>query len=183
MYRNYIHREPEHVVTELKHLTNEYGITHIRFTDECFTLNKKVTINLCKHLERLGMTYIWITRTDCVDKDILQALHDSGCTHIFYGIESGSQRILDSMNKGTTVKKNLEAINLTHRYDINVKVLLIHGYPGETEEDRELTIKFMKAANPKLFVLSQWTDSDFFYPDSSEEWKSFGNRIKSCLRG
>lgn len=181
MYRKVVYRESEHVVKELNQLKSEYGIEHVRFTDDCFTLNKKRTIALCNAIAKLGITYICITRTDRVDHDILRALAQSGCLQIFYGIESGSQKILDAMCKGVTVQQNIEAIKMTQHYGIKVKALLLFKYPGETDEDRQLTLDFMKVAQPDLYVLSKWSDSDFFYPDNDTEWLDFKKRISECI--
>lgn len=181
MYKQVIYRDPSHVVEELNQLKSEYGIQHVRFTDDCFTLNKKRTIELCQYVAKTGLTYVCITRTDRVDRDILQALADSGCTQIFYGIESGSQRILDAMQKDLTVEQNITAIKLTQEYGIKAKALLMIGYPGETEEDKQMTLDFVKVSQPDLWVLSKWTTGDYFYADNDPEWLGFKNRISECL--
>lgn len=181
MYRQYIYRTPEHILQEWDQLWKDYGIQHIRFSDDCFTANKKHTLELCEALTTRPQTYICITRTDRVDSEIFKALADSGCVQIDFGIESGSQRILDLMGKEVTVEQNLKSIQLAHEHGIKVKAFLMMNYPSETDTDRESTIQFVKDAKPEFFQLASYTSNDYFYLDNDTQWINFRSRIEQCI--
>jgi radical SAM superfamily enzyme YgiQ (UPF0313 family) len=81
-------------------------------------------------------------------------MKESGCVHVEYGFESGSQRVLDLMNKKTTIERNAKAALLTRRSGIRFQGNFIAGYPGETEDDFKRTVSFMRAARPNNIALN-----------------------------
>jgi radical SAM superfamily enzyme YgiQ (UPF0313 family) len=87
-------------------------------------------------------------RVDAVDKELFKVMKKAGCVQIVYGCESGSQRILDRLQKKTTVEKNYEAIRLTKEAGLTVEANIMIGLPEETEEDFLATIEFLKKAKP-----------------------------------
>ncbi len=176
-------RAPELIRQELEYVKRNYGVKHVRFVDDCFTANKKYTLSLCHAIEDLGMTFIIITRTDRVDKEILEALREAGCVQVDFGIESGSQRLLDVMNKRLTVEQNARAIELAHEVGIHIKAFLMMNYPGETEDDRKQTLEFIKRTQVDDFTLSvyQPLSGGYFYPDSNIEFQSFKAKVSESI--
>ena len=85
-------------------------------------------------------------RVDCISDEILDAIRKYTIGWVFFGIESGSERMLKAMKKGTTPEKNLEAVELAHRCGAKVGGSFIVAYPGETEEDYQATLDFMDEA-------------------------------------
>ena len=93
------------------------------------------------------MTFVASSRVDRVDKKLLKNLKSSGLRTIYYGVESGSQRILDLMKKGITLKNVEDAVSMAKDVNLEVLTSFILGYPGETEEDMNTTIDFSTKLN------------------------------------
>jgi len=150
------YHSPRHVVKELKQVMATYGVSHFRFIDDIFTLQKRRIETLCNLIIKDGLhiTWVCITRADKVNESLLKTMRDAGCIEVHIGCESGSQRVLDSMNKRITVRQNIEAIHLIKKVGMRAKVYLMTNYPGETEADVEMTKKFMEEARPDKYTLS-----------------------------
>jgi len=130
------HRSPEKIVDELEFLQRHWGVESVTFADELLTANKKFLLALCKEIVDRGIKMHWncFSRVDTIDTEMLTSMKAAGCWLIGYGVESGSQAILDAMNKKTTVEKARETIALTKKHDIFPKATMMYGYPGETKE-------------------------------------------------
>ncbi|MCX5677936.1 MAG: radical SAM protein [Candidatus Omnitrophica bacterium] len=139
-------RSPQNVFEEVSLLVKRYGYEAVMFFDDTMTVDRKRMKEICDRLKQLSVIYRCFIRSDTVDGDILRRMRESGCVEVGVGIESGSQRILDTINKGETVKKNLEAIKLCHRYGIRVKGFFIIGLPGENRESIKETTDFLEEA-------------------------------------
>jgi radical SAM superfamily enzyme YgiQ (UPF0313 family) len=128
----------------------------VLFVDEILTLRKKRIHEMCDEIIRRGLKFEWIanTRADCVDYPLLKHMHRAGCRRIYYGWESGSQRMLDVLKKDLTPEEIIEAAKMTRRAGIWAKVYLIVGSPGETAEDIEESEKVLRLAGPDLVRVS-----------------------------
>lgn len=178
------YHSPERMVMEMKTVTEQYDVTHFRFVDDIFTLNRERVARFCnlKRREREHATWICITRADKLDRELLNDMCYAGCKEIHIGVESGSQRVLDLMNKNIPVSTLIKTITRIKEANIRVKIYLIYGYPGETEDDREKTMMFMKKARPDKVTVSQYTPSGgWFYPDEDKSYSMFKERcIELC---
>ena len=119
-----------------------------------FTINYNWLTNYHQELKRRGLKlpFETISRADRMMKDeILETLADLGCYRIWIGSESGSQRILDAMQRGVTVEQVQWATHAAQRHGIQVGMFLMWGYEGETLDDIEATITHVKKANPNVF--------------------------------
>src|SRR5206468_1294719 len=94
--------------------------------------------------------YECLSRVDLVDREILSGLRDTGCFRIWYGAESGSQKVLDSMLKGTTVGQVREAARITQELGMQAGFFILLGYPDETTSDIRETITFLKETRPDV---------------------------------
>ena len=150
MWKRWRHRSPENVLDEIELLNKKFNIKHFLFNDDCFSVNKKVTIELCSGIVARGLNIVFdiVTRTDCIDEEILRALKDAGCYQINYGIETASPRLLKIMGKPVDVDVSEKAIRLTNNYDIRSTALLIAGCVGESHETINDTIDFLNKAQP-----------------------------------
>ena len=121
-----------------------YGIREIQFRDDNFTVFRKRLLELCKKLENANLDLVWSStgRVDTVTPEVLKAMKEAGCWQIWFGIESGSQRILDLTQKGTTIEGIRKAIKWTREAGIKPCGFFIIGHPGETKESIQETIKF-----------------------------------------
>ena len=149
-------RSTELIVDEVEHIVKAYNPGVILFVDEILTLRKKRIHEMCDEILRRGVKFEWIanTRADCVDYPLLKHMHRAGCRRIYYGWESGSQRMLDVLKKDLTPEQIVEAARMTRRAGIWAKVYLIVGSPGETAEDIEETEKILRLAGPDLVRVS-----------------------------
>ena len=130
-------RSMRDVVHEMGILNEKYGITYFNICDELFGYPKKRVFEFQDELEErdLKISYFCAVRADTVDKETLQSLKASGCKFINFGFESSSQKVLDLMNKHTTVKQNIEAIELSKEMGFETTGLnFIWGNPGDTDK-------------------------------------------------
>ena len=128
-------RSPENIVAELKELKGR-GIKNVHIMDDLFVFNKPHlyrVIDLIKK-DKLKMKLKVRARTNFIDEEILQKLKEIGVNNIVFGIESGSQKILDQMNKKTTVEMNENAIRMAKKAGMDCYADIFIGYPGETPE-------------------------------------------------
>lgn len=143
-------RSPKNVVDELARLESDYGANAFTFYDDTLTLNKDRILKICKEIRRRGLSLPWDcqTRVDAVSKEILIEMKKAGCQQIFFGVESGSQKILDIIGKGTTVEQNERAIRMAREVGLFVSISVIIGHPGETIETMNQTVEFIKKTRP-----------------------------------
>ncbi|MFQ5985730.1 MAG: B12-binding domain-containing radical SAM protein [Thermoplasmata archaeon] len=146
----YRHRSPGNVVGEILEVKTRYGPGMVRFADDILTINRRKFMELADEIERAGaqIPFECLTRVDLVDKEVLQRLVDIGCRKILYGVESGSQRVLDSMKKGIKVQEVHEISRLTRALGMEQYWFLIYGYPPEDIHDLRLTIDMVRRLQP-----------------------------------
>ncbi|MDD5571322.1 MAG: radical SAM protein [Bacteroidales bacterium] len=138
-------RSVENIMLEIDFLRKKYGIKAIYFCDDTLTLKKSWLKQLCDELAKRKMQWICGTRVDVVDEKILQMMKFSGCKYISYGIESGSNKVLnDIIKKETTIEQAERILKLTRKVGIGIIANYMFGLPGETEEDMKLTLKAIK---------------------------------------
>tara|TARA_B100000315_G_scaffold73810_1_gene67609 strand:+ start:145 stop:1611 length:1467 start_codon:yes stop_codon:yes gene_type:complete len=140
-------RSIPHVLEEIRMLKEEFGVGAIFFNDELLIMGKKRGYELCEALKPLNIKWCGQARVDTVELDLLKCMKDAGCVDIGLGIESGSQRILDAMNKRSTVEKNISAIEAVKEAGLNTVAQCIYGYPGENSETVNETIDFFRRAD------------------------------------
>jgi coproporphyrinogen III oxidase-like Fe-S oxidoreductase len=107
-------------------------------------LNKENVKNICKSIKELNLSWATLSRVDRLDNNTLEVMKDSGCYELEIGVEAGSQKILDLMNKRITIQQIKEGLRLSYEAGINNKVFLIHGFPGENYETTMNTIELLE---------------------------------------
>jgi len=134
------------VIDEIQYLVKQYHVKVISFQDDNLFMNKPRVKEICQKLINSNMSIIWAcnARVDNVDSDILKLAYQAGCRQIFFGLESGSQRMLDVLNKKTTIEQNIKAIQMCHEIGIRVTSTFMIGNPTETVEDIRMTQQFIK---------------------------------------
>ncbi len=125
-------------------LKNEFKLEEIYFGDELFLSSKSKFRELAPRLSALNVPWAGQARVNLVDKEFLELIKNTNCVGMGYGIESGSQKILNNMNKKITVKQIESAMNYTQQLKIPIKVQLIFGYPGEDETTLQETIDLFR---------------------------------------
>lgn len=141
-------------VDEVQYLCETFNPDQLWYADDVFTINHRWLYKFAAELKRrnLRLPFETISRADRMMKDdVLATLADMGCYRIWIGSESGSQRILDAMERRVTVEQVQWATKAAQRYGIEVGMFLMWGYDGETIDDIEATIDHVKQANPDIF--------------------------------
>lgn len=150
MGARYRHRSPESVVHEMKILYDRHGVDYFHFVDDEFVLYKRFIHRFCRLVKELsakaGRKITWgcSGRVNLMTEDLIAAMADAGCVLIGYGIESGSQRMLDLIKKQVSVEQAKNAVRLTKKYLGWADCSFMIGYPGETKETIQETIHFCK---------------------------------------
>ncbi|MFH1054954.1 MAG: radical SAM protein [Candidatus Altiarchaeota archaeon] len=136
-------RSVNNVMDELRYLKS-MGIDEIYFDDQTFGANRERTIRLLDSMvdEGLNMGWCAFSRVDVVDETLLTKMVTAGCHTLMFGVESGSQEILDINNKGITKEKILETFKLCKKHGIGIVATFLFGLPEEMKETAEETIRF-----------------------------------------
>lgn len=140
-------RSVDNVVKEIKEIISVYDVRNFEFFDDMFTCDKKRLIEFKEKVKDLNISYRCNGRADVLDPEVYALLKESGCTMICFGIESGSQRMLNLMRKGTTVEKNYMTIKFAQDAGLIATGYFIVGFPGETKESIQETMEFVKKSN------------------------------------
>jgi len=160
-------RSVERVAEEIKRVIKDYNCRVFKFADDIFTVDKRRTAKLCEMFAPLGIRFRIDTRVGIDTREDYEMLYKAGCRMIVFGIESGSQRLLDAMNKQTTVEQGLQAIEWAKEAGLTVRAFFIFGFPGENRETIRETKEFIKLAKPDQFFISTFVP----YP-STDVWRN-----------
>ncbi|MCG2710022.1 MAG: TRC40/GET3/ArsA family transport-energizing ATPase [Thermodesulfovibrionales bacterium] len=137
-------RTVANVLDELEQIYKEFGVRYVRFVDDLVVVNKKWAIELCRGMRERGLNDLsWACdgRVGLMSEELLEELKMANCKVIFYGVEFGNQRILDLCKKGFKIKQVKETIEMTSKVGISSYGYFMMGYPTETIETVEDTIK------------------------------------------
>lgn len=147
----YTSRSPRNVVEEMKLVKSTINPDRLWFCDDIFGLKPGWVAQFSEEVLRQDavIPFKCLSRVDLLLKeDAIRNMARSGCKSVWVGAESGSQKVLDAMEKGTTVEQIYEATRLLKQAGIRVGFFLQYGYPGETREDIALTLKMVKECLP-----------------------------------
>jgi anaerobic magnesium-protoporphyrin IX monomethyl ester cyclase len=182
----YRRRDPAIVADEIAEVMNTFHPDRIWFTDDVFTIRKDWLEKLVAELalRKLTISYECISREDCIDTEVISLLRRSGCRMIWIGAESGSQRILDLMNRRTDISRTTEIIRQARAAGIAAGTFLMLGYPGERKKDIFLTAEYLKKARPDevTVTMAYPIEGTRFFEEAEKnfirpfEWKSESER-------
>lgn len=152
----YRRRTVKNVVQELIAIKEEYNPDRFWFVDDVFNMSKKWLEDFKNELinENLSISYECICRADKLDFESIELLKDTGCSLLWVGAESGSQKVLDLMNRRVEVSQVTKIIKLAKAKGIETGTFIMLGYPGETEKEITETIHYLKIANPDIFTVN-----------------------------
>ena len=148
--QRYNSRSPENVVAEMKWLKEKFAPDHIWFADDILGLKPNWIEKFAAQLNEADavIPFKCLQRADLVNEKTAAALAKAGCKTVWIGAESGSQKILDAMEKGDKVEDIYQAAKLLRENGIEVGFFLQFGYPGETWEDVQNTLKMVRECAP-----------------------------------
>jgi anaerobic magnesium-protoporphyrin IX monomethyl ester cyclase len=146
-------RKPASVVDELEWLINRYQPQMAWMADDVFTIHHGWLFQYAAELKRRGMRlpFECISRADRLNLQVVETLAEMGCFRVWIGSESGSQRILDAMERGVTVEQVQTAVSLCRSAGIQTGMFLMWGYEGEELSDIEATVEHVKKTDPDIF--------------------------------
>lgn len=156
VFRNSVRRtSQEAVIKQIKYWKERLPVHEIRFFDDDFTMSKKWTHKFCDLMiaEKINMPWTCTTRVDFLDRDLLVKMKQAGLYFIVLGVESGSQKVLDALQKGYTVEQVRNAFKWCRELGILTFGFFLIGSPEETEADWEVSLDLQKEIKPNF---SSW---------------------------
>ncbi len=147
---HYRSRQPEKILDEIEHICAQYNYKSVYFDDDTFNIGKKRMLEFCREKIRRKVDLPWaiMARADLMDREILEAMAESGLKAVKYGIESASQQLVDRVGKTLDLYKAIENVELTKSLGIKVHLTFMFGIPGETRESALETVELAKKLNP-----------------------------------
>lgn len=142
-------RSIDNVIGEMVRLNSDYDVSYFYMNDELFVFSKKRVFEFKEALKRakLKIRYSCSARVDVFDREIVNALKESGCVFVNFGMESSDQKVLDLMNKNTIVEENIKAAEITNSAGVGLGLNFIWGNKGDTEESLKNNVKLIKKYN------------------------------------
>lgn len=140
-------RSPENIIEEIEHLKKDYQVSGFFFFDDTMTIRKTHALEICRKIIEKNLSIRWIThsRIDVMDEDLMKVMKNAGCTGIMFGVESGSQRIIDEV-----IKKKIKIEDVKKVSALGKKLGMVNNFsyiishPTETMAEAELTVEMLK---------------------------------------
>jgi radical SAM superfamily enzyme YgiQ (UPF0313 family) len=180
-----------YVTRAIAHVLPRLSVKMIQIKDDTFTTHKKRVIELCRTIREEKLAFFWScdTRVDLLTDELLREMRLAGCQRLSLGVESGSQRILDAIEKKITTGEILESTALAKKYGIKVRYYMMLGNRGETRETFAETLRFLERAKPHEYVFSclsiypgtkdffdaekaGWLDREIYFAQDFQELKT-----------
>ncbi|WFN37397.1 B12-binding domain-containing radical SAM protein [Methanomicrobium antiquum] len=141
------YQSPNRIVNEIEYLYDNFNVREIDFYDDTFTLRKERVIEFTQELKERNLDIEWTceARVNLINQVLLNAMQKSGCYLVSFGIESGNQHILNTLNKKITLRQIRNAVEITHHAGIESVGYFMLGSPGETPDTIRNTIDFAKS--------------------------------------
>jgi radical SAM superfamily enzyme YgiQ (UPF0313 family) len=159
-------RSAQNMLDEIRLLRERHGVVYVSIRDDTFTVNKRRVIDFCRALIAAKIDLLWDcqSRVNAVDEERLSWMRRAGCTHIQYGVESGSPRMLRRLNKGINLDEVRAAAATTRRVGLGLSIYLITGIESETDEDLASTLNLIEEILPHDGLVSPLT----VYPGTAQ---------------
>jgi len=145
-------RSVENILAEIEECVNQFGIRSFLFRSDLFTARRDWVLDLCREIQKRGLDISWScnSRVDTLDPEMLVEMKRAGCWIIAFGIESGSQEMLDHIGKKTDLDTAREALGMTRRAGVLSSIYFLVGLPWETPETLRANEKFAREIDPDI---------------------------------
>ena len=142
--RRFRMKSPHILVGQMSLLKKRYGVSSFELSHDMFTVDRKRVVSFCRAMEESGEKFSWScsARTDCSDDELISLMARAGCDGVFFGIDTGSERMQQVIDKGLDLGEAAKRIESTRRHGVKTTVSLIAGYYEETLEDLRDTVRF-----------------------------------------
>jgi radical SAM superfamily enzyme YgiQ (UPF0313 family) len=180
----------DYTLSAIERVLPRLPVKMIQIKDDTFTTNKKRVLELCRKIRERDLKFFWScdTRVDLLSYDLLKEMRLAGCQRLSLGVESGSQRILDAIEKKITVQEIIDSTEIAKSLGIKVRYFMMLGNRGETRESFEETLRFLERARPHEYIFSclsvypgtkdfrkaceTWLDPSVFFTERFQELKT-----------
>ena len=151
-------RSVDNVIKELKNIENTYKVNFVDFDDGTFTYDRKYLKTFCNRMisEKLSIKWRCTARYDNLDEDLIQLMKRANCSGLYFGLESGSDRVLKAINKNTTVEQIIRVSEMVYNSGIPSVTSVLLGLPDENKEDMEGTLKLMETIKTDIFDVNSY---------------------------
>lgn len=168
-------RSPSRVVDEMSWIKESFGIRDFLFWTESFTNNQEYAIATAQEMIDRDLDFRWVcnSRVDTVSPKFLRKIKAAGCWMIGFGIESGTQEVLDAAKKNTTIADAVRSVRMAHEVGLEVTGHCIMGLPGETEESLQRTIdfaKFLRLDYAQFYCAVPFPGSELYQQCLENDW-------------
>ncbi|HLK36560.1 MAG TPA: radical SAM protein, partial [Polyangiaceae bacterium] len=189
--RGYRGQTVPYVLDALEKAVGRAPVKMIQIKDDTFTTNRKRVIELCRGMRARDIRMLWScdTRVDVLGDELLREMRLAGCERLSLGVESGSQKILDAIDKKITVAEILRSTELAKKYGIKLRYYMMIGNRGETRATFEETLAFLDVAKPHQYIFAclsvypgtrdydmaveaGWLDAEFYFERDFQELKT-----------
>ncbi len=154
--KEYTYFSANRIISEIEYLMKDFNAKGVYFREDHFTLNSERTGTFCYELIKKEISIDWAceTRVDHMSKELIKLMSSAGCRAVYLGVESGSQRVLDSLNKKISIEQIENTISWCKKYNIRTYCSLIVGTPGEKFKDYLLTKQLMDKLKPYSYAFN-----------------------------
>lgn len=145
--RRYRLKSPQSIVADILHWNRKFGIQSFRFSHDAFTVNNKLVYQVCDEIDRAGLDITWTctSRVDCINEELIARMVQSGMDRIELGVETGSPRMQKIINKNLDLNRLSEMVDVLLKYNVEINLFFMCGFPEETVEDLSLTLDLLFA--------------------------------------
>lgn len=152
----YRRRSAKLVVEEIRQMQLQYVFDHVWFVDDVFTINHKWLREFADEIEKQGVkvSYEIISRSDRLNEEVIELLVKSGCFRVWIGAESGSQNVIDKMDRRVDVNNVRAMIQLARKKGLQAGTFIMLGYPGETQKDIKETVRHLSESAPDHYTIT-----------------------------
>jgi len=154
--RSYRSFSPLNVAVEIKHLVDKYDANGIYFREDNFTYDRNRVIGICDLIKNWGLEWVCESRVEHLDEELVKIMSKAGCRGMWFGTESGSNRVLKMLHKGTNIERAIKTFKLCKKYNIKTGASFMLGLPGETKKDMYQTLWFANKLD------SYWTWFNYY---------------------
>jgi radical SAM superfamily enzyme YgiQ (UPF0313 family) len=189
--RGYRGQSVGYVLDALERAVARAPVKMIQIKDDTFTTNRKRVIELCRGIRERKLQFLWScdTRVDVLGDELLREMRLAGCERLSLGVESGSQKILDAIDKKITTDEIIASSELAKKYGIKLRYYMMIGNRGETRATFEETLRFLERAKPHQYIFAAlsvypgtrdydmaveagWLDAEFYFERDFQELKT-----------
>jgi radical SAM superfamily enzyme YgiQ (UPF0313 family) len=189
--RGYRGHSVPYVLGAIERALARLPVKMIQIKDDTFTTHAERVVALCRGIRERGLRFVWScdTRVDVLSDDLLREMRLAGCERLSLGVESGSQRVLDAMDKKITPAEILASTELAKKWGIKVRYYMMIGSRGDTRETFQETLAFLERAKPHQYIFAclsvypgtrdfaaavkaGWLDAEFYFERDFQELKT-----------